>query len=196
MVKLAPEKNLELMVRELSRLADLTPDDLHQTEPATTKSTRPSPVRTFRDEFPFLSSPDCPMELKALVTDKFSSYYRYRDLHAKLTDCNNVQECADLSRDIIESYQENRIIYAELDYYKQHHTILGKHPIFKHFHKMAALRKLNIKELVLKQQHIEHNIWRIESEIRKKDKPHLDVERQMRLEQKKAELAEVNRLLA
>lgn len=196
MVKLDPRKNLDLMVRELSKLANIAPEDLHQPGPTTTKSTRPSSVPSFREEFPFLTSPDCPMELKALVTDKFSSYYRYRELHKKLADCTTPIECADLSREIIGNYLENRAIYAELDYYKRHRTVLGKHPIFKHFHKVAELRKLNIKELVIKQQQIEHNIWRIESEIRKNDKPHLVAERQLRLEQKKAELAEVNRLLS
>lgn len=196
MVKLTPDKNLDLIVRELSKLAKISSDDLHQPEPTTTKSTRPSPVRSFRDEFPFLAQSDCPMELKALVTDKFSSYYRYRDLHSQLADCTSVVECANLSRDIIDSYLENRAIYAELEYYKQHRTILGKHPIFKHFHKMAVLRKMSIKDLVIKQQQIEHNIWRIESEIKKKDKPHLESERLARIEQKRAELAEVNRILA
>ena len=194
MVRITPSKNLEWMVRELSRLADISPDDLRQDGQATAVK-KPLPVRSFRDEFPFLSRPDCPMELKALVMDKFSSYYRYRDLHSKLPSCTSLGECAELSRDIIDSYLENRAIFAELDYYKQNHTILGKHPIFKHFHKVAALRKLSIKELVLQQQKLEHNLWRIESEIKKNDKPHLNSERMGRLEQKRAELSEVNRLL-
>lgn len=193
MVKLNPGKSLEWMVRELSRLADINQDDLRHDEQAT--PLRSLPVRSFRDEFPFLNSPECPMELKALVTDKFSTYYRYRDLHGTLENCTSLSECADHSRDIIDSYLENRSIWAELDYYKQHHSILGKHPIFKHFHKVAALRRLSIKDLVLQLQKLQHNIWRIESEIEKGDKPHLLGERQSRLEQKKAELAEVNRLL-
>lgn len=194
-VKADPAKNLPLIVRELSSIAGISSESICQPTPASAGAGRRPSVGSFRNEFPFLNAPGCPMELKALVTDKFSSYYRYRQLHAKLWDCTTPRECADLAREIITSYQENRTIYAELDYYKKHGAILGKHPVFKHYNRMASLRKLSIKELVLKQMQLEHNIWRIESELKKNDKPHLVKERQARLQQKKAELAEVNRLL-
>jgi hypothetical protein len=142
-----------------------------------------------------LNHPDCPVELKALVTDKFSSYYLYRELHKQLFDCTNIQECAGVTGSLIENYLENRAIYAELDFYRQHKTLLGKHPIFKHFVKMKELRKKPIKELVKRQRQLEHAIWRIQSEIKKGDKPHLDSDRRERLREKEAELAEVNRLL-
>lgn len=193
MVRTNPSRSLKLIIRELSRLAGISASDV--THPAAESSSQ-SKTANFRNEFPFLQYPACPLELKALVTDKFSSFYRYRDLHAQLFDCTNVQECADTARTLIENYQENRLIYAELDYYKEHKTVLGKHPIFRHFNKMKNLRKLNIKDLVRKQLQLEHNIWRIESELKKKDKPHLEAERRRRLEEKKAELAEVERLLS
>lgn len=194
-VKANPAKNLPLIARELSSIAGISSDSISQSVPASAGTRQRPSVGSFRDEFPFLNAPGCPMELKALVTDKFSSYYRYRRLHAQLWDCTTPRECADLARDIISSYQENRAIYEELDYYKKHGVILGKHPVFKHYNRMASLRKLSIKELVVKQMQLEHNVWRIESELKKKDKPHLDKERQERLQQKKAELAEVIRLL-
>jgi len=203
MVKTAPAKNLPLIIKELAKLANVGLTSEIQTasnklgtdaKASSAESARKNQPN-FRQEFPFLNESSCPMELKALVTDKFSSYYRYRDLHSTLCDCTTPQQCADTSLDIINSYQDNRAIYAELDYYKQHKTILGHHPIFKHFNKMKNLRKLNIKDLVRKQIQLEHNIWRIESEIKKKDKPHLSHERLDRIKQKQFELAEVNRLL-
>jgi hypothetical protein len=182
----------------LSKIANVATSDFNQAssdkkEPGRDK--RESEDIPFRQEFPFLDSAGCPMELKILVTDKFSSFYRYRNLHQKLVDCTNVKECADISAEIIKSYLDNRSIYAELDYFKKHHVILGKHPIFMHFNKMKSIRNLSIKDLVKRQILLEHNIWRIESELKKKDKPHLKVERQERLQQKKAELAEVKRLI-
>lgn len=192
MVKTSPTKSLPLIMKELSKLAGVGASDVNS-HTSTTKKT--SNIISFRDEFPFLNRPDCPMELKALVTDKFTSFYRYRDLHKQLWDCSNAQECANLSADIIESYLENRSIYAELDYYKKHRSVLGKHPIFKHYHKMSGLRQMGIKDLVKLQIKLEHNIWRIESEIKKNDKPYLQADRHLRLHQKQSELAEVNRLL-
>lgn len=187
MVKIDPAKGLALMVKELSSLAGLEADK-------TTASSQEK-VRGFRNEFPFLNEPGCPMELRALVTDKFSSFYRYRDLHKDLSDCTTAKDCANNCRLLIDNYLENRAIYDELDYYKKHGTVLGRHPIFKHINKMKALRKMSIKELVEKQIRLEHNIWRIESELKKQDKPHLEKERSRRLKEKMAELAEVKRLL-
>lgn len=187
MVKIDPAKGLALMVKELSSLAGLEADK-------TTASSQEK-VRGFRDEFPFLNEPGCPMELRALVTDKFSSFYRYRDLHKGLSDCTTAKDCANNCRLLIDNYLENRAIYDELDYYKKHGTVLGRHHIFKHMNKMKALRKMSIKELVEKQIRLEHNIWRIESELKKQDKPHLEKERSRRLKEKMAELAEVKRLL-
>lgn len=200
LVKTSPAKSLNLVIKELSSIAGIVApnankvaSDANKSTPAANSSKKRYP--NFRAEFPFLNEPSCPMELRALVTDKFSSYFKYRDLHAKLVDCSNSQECAQVSGEIIESYLDNRAIYAELDYYKKHKTILGKHPIFRHFNKMKDLRKLGIKDLVKKQIQLEHNVWRIESELIKKDKPHLEGERRRRLEEKKAELSEVERLL-
>lgn len=200
LVKTNPAKSLNLVIKELSSIAGIVASNANKIASDANNLTlnvnfKPKKYPNFRQEFPFLNEPGCPMELRALVTDKFSSYFRYRELHARLTDCLNTQECAELCGEIIENYLENRAIYAELDYYKKHKTILGKHPIFKHFNRMKDLRKLGIKELVKKQIQLEHNIWRIESELTKKDKPHLDGERRRRLDEKKAELSEVERLL-
>lgn len=200
LVKTSPAKSLHLVIKELSKLADADPSNVNKfaydaNKVAPNANQKEKRYPNFREEFPFLNEPSCPMELRALVTDKFSSYFRYRELHARLTDCTNAQECAQICGEIIESYLDNRSIYAELDYYKRHKTVLGKHPIFKHFNRMKDLRKLGIKDLVRKQLQLEHNIWRIESELTKKDKPHLDGERRRRIEEKRAELSEVERLL-
>lgn len=142
-----------------------------------------------------MSNPDCPVELKALVTDKFSSYYLYRELHTQLFDCTNLEMCASVAGSLIENFLENRAIYAELDFYRQHKSVLGKHPVFKRFVKMKELRKKPVKDLVNRQRQLEHTIWRIESELKKGDKPHLYSERSERLKDKQAELAEISRLL-
>lgn len=190
LMKLNPTKNRSRIIRKLADLANLD----YEIKPKKAKR-ETSPRTPFREEFPFLASPGCPIELKALVTDKFSSFYRYRDLHEKLFDCTSAEECADVAAALMDNYHENRMIYMELEYYKKHGSLLGKHPVFDHYRKMKALQQLSIKELVLKQGKLQHNIWRIESEIKKGDKPHLLENRERRLQEKKAELAEVDRLL-
>lgn len=152
-------------------------------------------TKTFREEFPFLNSPDCPIELEALASRKFGKYHLYVNLHRKLRDCTSLEECANISKELIDNYIENRIIWDELNYYNNNKKILGKHPIFLEFSRRKELLSLSIKELVLRQQKIENNIWRVKNELKRGNKPHLDLERKERLSAYEAELSEVKRLL-
>lgn len=135
------------------------------------------------------------MELEALASRKFSRYHAYVRLHARLRECTSLQECADVSRQVVDSYMDNRMIWQELNYYKEHHTLLGKHPAFAEFRRRSELLHLPVKELVRRQQQVMNNIWRVKSEISKGDKPHLDVVRRARLAGYEKELADINRLL-
>ena len=51
---------------------------------------------------------------------------------------------------------------------------------------------MSIKELVLRQQKIEQNIWRVKNELKKGDKPHLETERKQRLTGYEKELKETD----
>ena len=135
------------------------------------------------------------MELEALASRKFSRYHNYVNLHSQLRDCASLQECADTSRELIDSYIENRMIWDELNYYQQHQVLLGKHPAFAEFRRRSELLQLPIKELIRRQQQVENNIWRVKSEMGKGDKPHLNPVRQERLAGYEKELADINRLL-
>lgn len=189
LVKSNPTKNSLLIKDSLCRLAKI---DLTK---VVNKPSREIARIGFRDEFPFIDSPTCPFELKALVTDKFTSFYRYKELHRKLSDCTSLEECYDTASELLASYRDNRAIYAELNYYKQHKSVLGKHPVFKHYHQLQELKTKSIKELVELQRRLQHNIWRIQSEIDKNDKPELKEDRLQRLNLKKSQLSEVDRLL-
>ncbi|MBQ7622262.1 MAG: hypothetical protein IJS66_00800 [Bacteroidales bacterium] len=145
-------------------------------------------VRGFRERWPFLSDPACPMELKALAADKITAYHAYCAAHEKLFDCVTSEECFETAKKVIENYSENRLIEAEFAYYREHGSILGKHPVFRHSRKMDSYRKMGIIALVEEQRRLKGAIWRIESEIRKGDKPHLLSERQRRLAEKQKEL--------
>ncbi len=194
LVRSNPIANKRVMVEFLCRAFHITEDySVSSRQPDYTVQKK---QRSFRDEFPFLNEKGCPIELETLASRKFARYHDYVQLHAKLRDCTSLQECAEASKQLIDSYVENRQIWDELNYYRKHKAMLGKHPIFQEFARRRELLQMSVKELVYRQQKIENNIWRVKSELAKGNKPHLDNERRDRLAGYEAELAEVNQLLA
>lgn len=149
----------------------------------------------FRHEFPFLSSPDCPQELKILAADKLTAFHTYRSLHPKLFECNTPEEELTTVSRLVEAFIENRAIYDELQYYKKHKSILGRHRIFNEYNELKALQKLDPISLAEKRKKLQHNIWRIQSQLQENDKPHLKADRENRLAQKQRLLQEVERLI-
>lgn len=148
-----------------------------------------------RKEFPFLGSPDCPLELKALVTDRISSYHRYQDAYPQLFTAGTPEECAEVAGRIVSAYIENRRTWEELNYYQEHHRVLGHHPIFRQFAKMRSLRAMSLRDLLRREKQVMNNIWRVKSEMKKGSKPDLEQARRDRLAGYEAELAEIRRLL-
>lgn len=96
----------------------------------------PEPVRKmirFREKYPFLNSPDCPDVLKVLVADMFTSYENYKAAHARLqvlADDEAAAAVADCEK-VVTEYLKNREIWDELEYYKEHGTVLGKAAKFR-----------------------------------------------------------------
>lgn len=95
----------------------------------------------------------------------------------------------------MDAYIDNRRIWEELTWYKEHGTVLGKHPAFVEFRRRKELSKLSVLELYQRAQRLKNNIWRVKNEMAKGDKPHLEAERQQRLEAYQRELADIERLL-
>ncbi|MFR5736823.1 MAG: hypothetical protein ACLUER_14135 [Odoribacter splanchnicus] len=142
----------------------------------------------FRQMYPFLTDRNCPMELKALAADKITTYWQCVGLHEQLFTCHKNEDCRNTAASLVHTFIEDCLIKRELEYYKQHHGILGKHPIFAEQRKINNIRKMSIRELLRKEKQLRDNIWRIESELKKGDKPHLQHKRKHRLEEKKREL--------
>lgn len=178
-----PAGCLPLLIQELAQAVGLKPAEITQ---------RPK----LRDNWPFLKDPDCPAELKILAADKITAYWRYVQAHERLFDCVTPEEQHATMQELMRNYQENRDIIAEFVYYKEHRNVLGKHRIFKWTKELARLRQLKPIELITVQHKLEHNIWRIESQLKTGKQPHLQTEREQRLQLKKMQLAELNRLIA
>lgn len=150
---------------------------------------------SFRENWPFLSDPACPPELKVLAADKITAYWNYVRAHEQLFDCTSREEQWATVKMLMENYKENRAIIAEFVHYREHGHVLGKHPIFAEMKELAKLRKLSPIELVKMEGRLEHTIWRIEHEMRKNKKPHLQADRERRLRIKRRQLKEVQRLI-
>ncbi len=184
MIRRNPTKYRPLLIERLCAAAGIEPPRMEPT---------PTNRRRFRDDFPFLRDPDCPAELKILATDKITTHERYIRAHDRLFDCTSLDDCYRTAREAIENFQENRAIFAELDYYREHRAVLGKHRIFEHVQRLRALEKMGIVELIAEQRRLRSAIWRIDNEIKKGDKPHLQTEREQRRRQKERLLAEVSK---
>lgn len=86
-----------------------------------------------REEFPFLNSPDCPDELKILVSDMFTALGSYKSAHGRLLEmaADSVAEASEECRVIIEDFLRNRAIWKELNHYKEHAAILGEYSVLR-----------------------------------------------------------------
>lgn len=190
LIRANPTANVRLMADYLRRKYNVCPEEKKQLPAISFPAANP-----FRREFPFLGKPGCPVELEALASRKISKYHAYVALHSNLRDCTSLQECADVAGELIDNFIENRIIWDELNYYQEHHSLLGKHPIFIEFQRRNNLLHMPIKDLVLRQQQVQQNMWRVKSELAKGTKPHLDGVRKERLAGYEQELNDINRLL-
>ena len=204
--RMQPEENKAMLVYQLRLIGKVSDIEFKQLKKSGTnikvkteqkiKLEIPKPKPKFRDDFPFLKEPNCPHELQILVGYKITAYHNYIDGHKKLFECTNLDDCTNNARNVIENYKENRLIYDELEYYKEHKHCLGKHPIFKLRKKFEEFQGMNVRDLLrLYDQTIPHRIWRIKSEMKKGDKPHLDSSRRKSLLECEAQLAEIGRIL-
>ena len=99
----------------------------------------------FRDRFPFLRRPDCPDVLKVIVSDLFAAYDRYRAAHAalaELPDDADRKQSEQWAAEAVENYLQDRALLEELEHYRDHGTLLGRHPTVA-----AAMRFASLKDL-------------------------------------------------
>ena len=171
------------------RLKDPAKDRVNPYNPCLKKSPG------IRDRWPFLDEPDCPVELQALVTRRITAYHQYSSLYPKLRDCESVTELSTVCGKLLDAYLDNQAIFREMEYYQKHRKVLGRHPFFRHYQQLSRLRSSTTSQLFREKQRTLDNIWRVKSEIKKGDKPHLDGKRRKRLEDYTLKLQEINNLL-
>lgn len=127
-----------------------TAEKKYQEVPATTVK-----VIRFRERFPFLNEDDCPDILKILVADMFTAYAKYKEAHARLAampDDADTKETARLSEEVVENFITDREIWEELEYYQEHHELLGKSEKVKALQARQELTALSDVDLMKKRQ--------------------------------------------
>lgn len=136
---------------------------IYTSVPETTKR-----IIKIREEFPFLKSPDCPIEIKVLVHDMFTEYDKYRDAHLKLTEAPDSAEIGEtfaFAQTAVESYLSNRAMWKELEHYKEKNEILGEHPILQEYNQTKELKSLSDIDLNQKLLNVRSYITRAKNKI-------------------------------
>lgn len=184
MVKAHPDKYRSLLIKTLSGI--------------TREAVASTAVRTvkMRDEWPFLSEDDCPMELKILAADKITAWKNYVTNHQKLFSVGSLEDCLETAKNCVFFYCQNRKIFSEFAHYKEHKAILGKHPIFRELDRLKNYRGMDVLSLIQNEKNLLQAIWRLKRRMGKGDRPDLDESRRELLGSKERELAEVRRLIS
>lgn len=183
MVGRHPEKYRDLLIRTLASIGRVSVDE-------TASCSKP-----LRADYPFLADPDCPPELKILAADKITAYRGFVREHAKLSSCTTLEECLETAKRCIFFYSQNRKIVSEFDYYKEHHTVLGKHPVFQEMVHRRELVSMGILDLERRRRALRDNIWRLRKQLNAGDRQDLAPGRASLLETKERELAEIEKMI-
>ncbi len=188
------QKDLE-SVMETDKGPATTEDICVKDIPVTFVDLNSMPVFRLRLEFPFLNSPSCPNELKILVADMITAHDAYKKHHASLFLAHTIEEIFHHSKATVEKYLENRSIWDELDYYKDHGVVLGKHPIFRFMNRIKQIREMNTGSLLLLRDHLLWNIKYQKRKLKKEPGNTMTKERSQKMQDYQKELIEVKRLL-
>lgn len=198
-----PEKHVQLIKTALFKKADIPLDfqvnKAHIESKAAViakahDSNRKEQYRV-RTQWPFLADPNCPHELKLLISDKITIYSNCVRAYESLSDVQENELCDQL-RILVTNFVDNHKIYKELQHYKTTKTTLGDHPIFAQIKRIKDLRNLNTMDLFKKKKNIENNLWRNKAKLKKENRSDLVRQRNDKIKELEMQLAEVNRLLA
>ncbi len=92
----------------------------------------------FREQYPFLREKDTPNELKVLAADAITSFEDYKAKHQDLFDALvdvaepklTEAQVFETANSLLEDFETNRAVHAELEHYAKEKQILGEHEIF------------------------------------------------------------------
>lgn len=126
-------------------------------------------------KYPFLRSKDCPDELKILVNDAISAFYRVKEQHEELFQmaysedgtATDEETFYAKASELLADFELNRDIYEELDHYEQTGEVLGNHPVFGDLKLEREVAALSLEELVKAKNNLKSNISKRKKELEK-----------------------------
>lgn len=126
-------------------------------------------------QYAFLREKDCPKELKELVNDVITSYHNFRAAHTELYEKVVQPESTVLTEDeiyeiafgLLEDFEQNREIHAELEHYAKTKEILGDHEIFADLKRTRELDALTAEQLMQKLNNLKSNISKKKGKLAK-----------------------------
>lgn len=184
MVERHPEKYRDLLVRALAGTS-------REAVAATAAGSR-----SFREDWPFLSEPDCPPELKILAADKITAWTNFAREHERLFECATPEQCLETAKKCVFFYQQNRKIFSEFAHYRQTGQVLGKHPVFGEVRRSRELLSAGPVELMRRRHNLRAAVSRLRLQLKGGLRPDLEAGRLELLQAKERELSEVDRMLA
>ena len=124
-----------------------------------------------------------------------TAYDNYKLGHACLFTARIHDDIHQASRDTVENYIENRLIWKELNHYKEKGTILGEHRIFTWLKRLDEIRHQKTGDLVNLKIRLDNNIKKVKGKLRREPAHPETLNRQECIRAMEQELMEVNRLL-
>ncbi len=124
-----------------------------------------------REEYPFLAEEDCPDEFKILVADKFTALDKFvenrQELKALVATGATNEDLFEIAKKTVGDYELNLDIKEELNYYKDHKEVLGKHPIFAERMLKEKVNGLSPVDLSKRQKNLRSYVSRDEKAFNK-----------------------------
>lgn len=183
MVERHPEKYRDLLIRALAG-----------TDRKAVAETAASD-RSFREDWPFLSKPDCPQELKILAADKITAWTNFAAEHERLFSCVSPEQCLETAKKCVFFYRQNRKIFSEFAHYRETGRVLGKHPVFAEMLRYREMLSAGPFDLMRRRHNLLSAISRLRVQLASGDRPDLEAGRRELLASKERELAEVEKIL-
>lgn len=142
-----------------------------------------------------MNDPKCPDELKILISDRITAYYKYLEGRKDLFTAKTLEEKFQAARKTVESDLDNKAMWQELNHYNKHGVVLGVHKLFFRFNKHIELNSKTTEELCDLRENTENSIWRNNHLIDEGKKPHLNNNRLEKIEDYEWELVEIQKII-
>lgn len=153
------------------------------------------PKKTLREQYPFLADADCPPQLKILATDKITAYNKVVEYYELLQSSSTEDQQLHNVSTLVHWYKRNNEIKREFNHYRDNKTLLGEHTIFEEYNSLQDLQSLNALQLSDLKSLTEQNIKSLTKQIKKNNRPDLQIRREEKLSKYRVKLDQIIKLL-